>query len=71
MTLGPLIYYLPSASKALIRSIEKVNKKLIDNKYSLVFNTTCINENLLPKYTNIYIYILIYIYIYISLSSPM
>ena len=56
--------------------MEKINKKIASVKSSLVFNRTCIKENLLPKYTNIHIYMYIYIYIYIymhivfSQSSP-
>ena len=57
---------LPSRSRH-----EKNNKKSWKNKIktmnkqcSIVFNKTCLNNNLLPKYTLFYIYIYIYIYIY-------
>ena len=39
---------------------EKENKKIANTESSLVYNTTCLKENLLPTYTNIYIYIYIY-----------
>ena len=56
MKIGQLIFDLPDEKKK-IRRIEKINKKITFVKSSLVFNRTCIKENLLPKYTNIYIYI--------------
>ena len=40
-----------------IRTYEKLNKKLINAEHAVLFNETCINENLLPKYSDIYIYI--------------
>ena len=65
MNIGALIFDLEQPTKKLIRNIEKFEKKLIHLKYDLVFNETCIREQLLPRYTNIYIYVYIYIYIYI------
>ena len=64
MTIGNLIFNLPNNIKRIIRNVEKTCKKLVNFKYALVFNTTCLNENILPTYTNIYIYIYIYIYKY-------
>ena len=64
MKIGQLIFHLPAEKKQKIRKIEKINKKIASVKSSLVFNRTCIKENLLPKYTNMYIYIYIYIYIH-------
>ena len=40
------------------------NQKLIYKMRSIMFNKTCLSNNLLPNYT-IYIYIYIYIYVYI------
>ena len=34
----------------------------------IIINQTCLNENLLPTFTNIYIYIYIYIYILLYYS---
>ena len=42
----------------LIRKYENTRKKIINNECAILFNKTCINESLLPKY--IYIYICIY-----------
>ena len=55
MKIGQLIFHLPAEKK--IRKIEKINKKIASVKSSLVFNRKCIEENLLPKYTNIYDYV--------------
>ena len=53
MKIGQVIFHLPAEKKQKIRKIEKINKKIASVKSSLVFNRTCIKENLLPKYTNI------------------
>ena len=60
MNLGELIYNLDYNNKKLIRKIENLNKKLNNINNSIVFNELCIKEELLPKFTNIYIYIYIY-----------
>ena len=43
--------------KKLIRKIENLEKKLANARVAILFNKTCLNENILPKFTNIYIYI--------------
>ena len=40
-----------------IRNIENTEKKFIKCQLAILFNNTCLNENILPTYTNIYIYI--------------
>ena len=45
------------------RLLESTKKKIINAQFAVIFNQTCITENLLPHFTNIYIYIYIYIYI--------
>lgn len=57
MNIGYLIHNLSEEEKCIVRKIEKINRKLVNVKYALVFNKQCIKENLLPAYTNIYIYI--------------
>ena len=57
MNIGNLIFTLPAWQKTLVRKTEKENKKIANTESSLVYNTTCLKENLLPTYTNIYIYI--------------
>ena len=61
---GQLIFDLPSGTKKLIRTIERTNRKLAKAYNSLVFNETCLKEDILPNYTNIYIYIYIYVRTY-------
>ena len=56
--------FQPPEIKQLFRKIETKSKQLITNNLHQEFNNICLNENLLPIYTNIYMYI-IYIYIYI------
>ena len=64
MTISELILTFPSDTKSLISSIEKTNRKIVNIQLSLVFNKTCIQENLLPAYTHTYMCIYIYIYLY-------
>ena len=45
--------------RKLFRDIEKKSIKLIETKSHRAFNECCLNNNLLPNYTNIYIYIYI------------
>ena len=48
-----------------MRTLERKNKELKNNKDSILFNQTCSNEKMVPKYT-FFIYIYIYIYIYMK-----
>lgn len=50
---GQLIFGLPPGTKKLIRTIERTNRKLAKAHNSLVYNETCIKEDILPKYTNL------------------
>ena len=43
-------------TRKVIRKLEKVQKKVIKNKYAIVFNQTCLKENILPAYTHIRLY---------------
>ena len=62
------IFTLPAWQKTLARKTEKENKKIANTESSLVYNTTCLKENLLPTYTITYVYISIYTYIYHIIS---
>ena len=53
MNLAQNIFNLPREKKCVIRRVERLLIKEINLKYDLVFNETCINEGLLPTYTNI------------------
>ena len=61
MNFGELIYQQPENIKKMLRNIENLEKKLANARVAILFNKTCLNENTLPKFTNIYIYICIYI----------
>jgi len=39
----------------LFRDLERIKIKLVKKRSHLVFNQTCLNNKLLPTYTNIYI----------------
>ena len=56
MNFGELIYHQPENIKKLIRKIENLENKLANARVAILFNKTCLNENILPKYTNIYIH---------------
>ena len=48
--------FLPNTIK-VIREFERIQKKICRHKMSIMFNEICINEEMLPKYTYIYMYI--------------
>ena len=51
--LGELIHHLEEPDKQVCRKFEKCLLKLTKLRLNVVFNTACIQENILPKYTNI------------------
>ena len=57
MDFGELLYLQPEIIKKQLRKIESIENKLANGEVAIVFNKTCLNENLLPTFTNIYIYI--------------
>ena len=54
-----ILKIIPPEIKSLYRNVEKTNIKLCNLKSHQIFNITCLNNNLLPNYTDIYIYIYI------------
>ena len=44
---------LPFTASSILRKLENVKRKIIKCKWSIVFNKTCLNENILPNYTNV------------------
>ena len=42
--------------KRVIRKLETTKKKIVNAHYAVVFNQTCITENLLPYFTNVRLY---------------
>ena len=69
MNFGEVIFNFPCNIRSKISYLEKLEKKLVKANIAILFNRTCINENILPKFTDIYIaiYISIYIYLYIHI----
>ena len=53
VNLGSLIFNLQPECRKSVRDLEKVSVKLIKQKCSLLFNSTCLKEDILPTYTNI------------------
>ena len=47
---------LSQDQKKVIRQLESTKKKIVNAHYAVIFNQTCINENLLPHFTNIRLY---------------
>ena len=66
MNFGEFLHLHPENIKILTRKIENLENKLANARVAIVFNKTCLNENLLPTFTNIYIYIYIYIYMNVN-----
>ena len=63
LNFGQLLFLLNNeVLKNKIRTIEKINKRIIAIKNGIHFNEICIKEGLQPNFTNIYIYIHIYIF---------
>ena len=52
MTLGEIIFQFPNI-KIIIRQLEKLERKQTKANKAILFNRTCINENVLPQF---YIY---------------
>ena len=53
---GNLLFSLDSQQRALVRSLEKLYRKKIQSSFGVTFNKTCLDEYLLPKYTEIRTY---------------
>ena len=60
------INQFPQNTIKVIQEFERIQKKICRHKMSIMFNEICINEEMLPKYTYLYIcmYMCIFIYIY-------
>ena len=52
MNIGRKLNVLNDDHKTIFRGYEKTLQKISQAECSSVFNETCINEGLLPKYTN-------------------
>ena len=54
MALGELLFSLPAEKRKLFRKLERIEKKIINNKWSNIFNKKCLKNNMLPKYVNFF-----------------
>ena len=54
LTFGELLYPLNNDLKNKIRNFDKQKKQILSAKYGILFNQTCLNEEL--HHTYIYIY---------------
>ena len=54
---GQYLNQFPPNTIKVIREFERIQKKICRHKMSIMFNEIYINEEMLPKYTYIYIYI--------------
>ena len=50
---GTIVSEYPREYKKIVRELESTTKKVINARYAVLFNETCIVNNLLPHYTNI------------------
>ena len=55
MSFGNILFHHNEDNKKIVRNIESLSKKIINAKQSVLFNQTCISNNLLPSYTNIHL----------------
>ena len=61
MNFGNFLYQFHQETIKRTRELEKIYKQLSKSKNAVAFNKTCLNENILPKYSNIYIFICFYL----------
>ena len=50
---GILLNKIPYDLKRKFRYLEKICKKVNNLEWSIVFNETCLNEGIMPKYSKI------------------
>jgi hypothetical protein len=60
MNFGEIIYSLPPFTRRIARKIESIWKKLINAEAVVVFNKICLEEDILTKYTDMYMEVTYY-----------
>ena len=53
MSLGQLLWDLSPTHRSIARRVEQLSKKVVNAEAAVNFNYTCLQEDLLPSYTNI------------------
>ena len=55
MTFGRLLHLLPQDERQIVRQLEKLAYKINAAETAIIFNETCIQEGLHPKYVCMYV----------------
>ena len=53
ISFGQLLYRLIEPQRKIVRDFEKLIRRIVRSSYGMMFNITCLDENILPKYTDI------------------
>ena len=53
MNIGKVLFKVPHDLRKIFKNYERISKKLMNKKWSLIFNTVCQHEPLWFKYTRI------------------
>ena len=56
INLRDVLSRLSAEERKVVRLLETTKKKILNAQFAVIFNQTCITENLLSHFTNIYIY---------------
>jgi len=54
LNFGQLIFRLNVPERMLVRRLEELYEKRVQSSYGVMFNKTCLRENLLSNYTNLF-----------------
>ena len=54
MAYAQLLHQIPEQLRRLYRNYEALRKKQIENEWSIIFNEICLQEDVLPNFTHIY-----------------
>ena len=53
--IGDILPRLSNEERKVVNLLETTTKKMINAQFAVIFDQTCITENLLPHFANIYI----------------
>ena len=56
MSYGRLLNQAPPTLRKLFRDKEHLNQKIINRKWSAIFNKKCLLENIVPNFSNIFMF---------------
>ena len=52
MSYGSILNQAPVDLRRILRTKEGILRKMINKKWSIIYNEKCIKENLVPKFSN-------------------